>query len=74
VTSCGVCGLEQPAFGDEQVVFPIVDVATGFVVYRCSFHINKPWTECEKADAAARLREFRNCGVSAVAEVLAEQL
>ena len=42
---CGICGLEQNS--SAQRVYPIVMVATGNAVYRCSEHTNVPAKEGE---------------------------
>ncbi len=43
---CGICGTEQ--YGAAQRVFPIVTVATGKTIWRCSEHLNIPAREGEE--------------------------
>ena len=42
---CGICGLEQG--NGEQKVIPIITVADGIAIYRCSTHLNAPAREGE---------------------------
>jgi len=42
---CGICGLEQG--NGEQKVIPIITVADGKAIYRCSQHLNVPAKEGE---------------------------
>lgn len=42
---CGICGQTQD--NGPQKIIPVVQVATGTAIYRCSEHLNVPAKEGE---------------------------